>query len=484
VKRRSKIYKVITIVILLLIVVLCQVPFGITAEQVDNRSSRLTLHTLCDDVRCCPSQRVSITLVLRGEHLEKVISENISASESDSGTKPHQPKQIITTGSGVRLRVNPDTTSLVLQRLSIGTVLTVLQRSASTVRINGTKDYWYLVKDYSNTSGWVFGMQTFPFDNTHQGIMTSYREIIKRRSALPPKTLSEDLDFLLFIANILPNFKPDVKEITQILNQVEDRWNGLCPSNQNNSLQSFEPLLKTFKDLQPLENSDGYEEWKRIENLFKWCAYGIKLRAKPSESASVLGVLDLRTPVFIDFANQRKDAVNWVKINKIKINERHQNVVGWVDDPLVKRCAAIVNALRKKRPIAEFMSRQGVTYAITGSNRCSGSSSGSVHLSLPASIDTPFEIVEESDNQGWMEECSSMKRSTERRVVRIVEKLSFLFDGRTDFGEGQTNYWAFDQVSTSCSVFGGGSQTVTFTFQTEGGELFVKKILYDVQDQG
>lgn len=62
----------------------------------------------------------------------------------------------VVNGNGVRLRAEPNVSSAELDKLSLGTSVTPLQKTAKPSTINGKTAYWYQVKT-DKATGWVFG---------------------------------------------------------------------------------------------------------------------------------------------------------------------------------------------------------------------------------------------------------------------------------------------------------------------------------------
>lgn len=60
------------------------------------------------------------------------------------------------TGNGVRLRAEPNVSSAELDKLSLGTNVTPLQKTTKPSTVNGTAGYWYQIKT-DKATGWVFG---------------------------------------------------------------------------------------------------------------------------------------------------------------------------------------------------------------------------------------------------------------------------------------------------------------------------------------
>ena len=59
-------------------------------------------------------------------------------------------------GNGVRLRAEPNISSAELDKLSLGTSVTPLQKTTKPSTVNGNTGYWYQIKT-AKATGWVFG---------------------------------------------------------------------------------------------------------------------------------------------------------------------------------------------------------------------------------------------------------------------------------------------------------------------------------------
>ena len=89
--------------------------------------------------------------------------------------------QRITTASGVRVRVRPDTSADESARLQVGIVVEELERSQEKAKVGASEDYWYLVAAPGGVKGWVFGGLTAPFDAARREEI--YRRIADERLA-------------------------------------------------------------------------------------------------------------------------------------------------------------------------------------------------------------------------------------------------------------------------------------------------------------
>ncbi len=113
------------------------------------------------------------------------------------------PHKRITLGSGVRLRHDPESGCGQLDRLPLGTVVSVRKRTVSPSHVDGAEDRWYQVETPSGATGWVFGGLLLPFDQAHPE--QAYREIVERHLASEAGTLREEVEFLEFLARVCPN---------------------------------------------------------------------------------------------------------------------------------------------------------------------------------------------------------------------------------------------------------------------------------------
>lgn len=199
-----------------------------------------------------------------------------AAAPPEHGTSSSE--QIITTGSGVHLRPDPDLHSPPITRLSIGTVLkkVYLHPEPSSVS-SEAREIWYMVMGPGEKYGWVSGEQTEPFDADNP--WAAYKTIVERRLEISsPRTRPEDVDFLMFLARILPQ-QPmkNVERIKESLRRLEKR---LCQGGDATKLDP-EPILKTLASLDQeaaSTHSSTAEEVRNalgeIESSIRQC-YGI-----------------------------------------------------------------------------------------------------------------------------------------------------------------------------------------------------------------
>ncbi|WP_020503338.1 hypothetical protein [Lamprocystis purpurea] len=114
----------------------------------------------------------------------------------------------ITVVPGVRLRPDPEPGCGQLERLALGTVVTVRKRTVVPSRVDGVAGRWYQVESPAGISGWVFGGLLAPHDPTHP--LLSYGEILERHLASEPKSLRAELEFLELLARVRPTLAEDL----------------------------------------------------------------------------------------------------------------------------------------------------------------------------------------------------------------------------------------------------------------------------------
>lgn len=67
--------------------------------------------------------------------------------------------QLYITATNLNVRAEASTDSEVMFQVGEGVIGTIIERSPSTVEVNGNTDYWYLI-DVDGQEGWVFGHHT------------------------------------------------------------------------------------------------------------------------------------------------------------------------------------------------------------------------------------------------------------------------------------------------------------------------------------
>jgi hypothetical protein len=88
-------------------------------------------------------------------------------------------RERITTVSAMRVRRAPQVGAEEVQRLRLGTVVTVVARSANQETIAGKTDYWYRVNLPNNQTGWLFGGLLLDYNRAQRPRML--RDIIEAR---------------------------------------------------------------------------------------------------------------------------------------------------------------------------------------------------------------------------------------------------------------------------------------------------------------
>jgi hypothetical protein len=119
----------------------------------------------------------------------------------------------ITLGAGVLVRPDPQSGCGQLQRLPLGTVVSVTKRTAGTERIGDVEDRWYQVQTADGILGWVFGGLLAPFDPAHP--QQAYRVILERHAAAAGAAFRDEVEFLQFLgtgrAHLPPALSPDLE---------------------------------------------------------------------------------------------------------------------------------------------------------------------------------------------------------------------------------------------------------------------------------
>ncbi len=103
----------------------------------------------------------------------------------------------IITGSGVRVRREPDTSAQEISRLSLGTIVGVSGRSEAQETIGDMQDYWYQIVLEDGQQGWVFGSLTRPFELAKRTEI--YRDLMNARLRHEGLNFSDLIDFFHFL---------------------------------------------------------------------------------------------------------------------------------------------------------------------------------------------------------------------------------------------------------------------------------------------
>lgn len=107
----------------------------------------------------------------------------------------------ITTATGVRVRLEPSTSSLEVGKLKLGTVVTVVERSPSRETINGVAGSWVRIAPVEGVEGWIFGGFAMPYDEARLDAIA--RKIAADRLALAEPTFNDLTDLQALIDRVL-----------------------------------------------------------------------------------------------------------------------------------------------------------------------------------------------------------------------------------------------------------------------------------------
>lgn len=174
------------------------------------------------------------------------------------------PHKRITLGSGVRLRPDPESGCGQINRLSLGTVVSVLKRSIATARIGGVEDRWYQIQTPDGATGWVFGGLLLPFNQAHPE--QAYREIVERHLASEAGMLRDEVEFLEFLAHVRPNL-PEALVSDFELARLEGIDRAVAPFSLGLSPLSAPWMAEHLAELEPhvregyLWIHDAYWAW-------------------------------------------------------------------------------------------------------------------------------------------------------------------------------------------------------------------------------
>lgn len=113
----------------------------------------------------CTSYFVSPALMAGDPPPDEALSTSQSSEVPAGATAVSgDAKGRLISGAGVRLRERPSTSGKELARLSLGTEVIELERSAKDETIGGTSAPWLRIKTSEGKEGWIFGSFCRPFD--------------------------------------------------------------------------------------------------------------------------------------------------------------------------------------------------------------------------------------------------------------------------------------------------------------------------------
>ncbi|MFN0119724.1 MAG: SH3 domain-containing protein, partial [Blastocatellia bacterium] len=111
----------------------------------------------------------------------------------------------ITTGANVRMRDTPQTGGGEIAKLSIGTVVEVLEQTATKEKIGATEDYWLRVATGDGKTGWLFGGLTIPFNAAQRE--ATYLRIVTDRLKPEAKNFADELDLAGFLTRAIAEMR-------------------------------------------------------------------------------------------------------------------------------------------------------------------------------------------------------------------------------------------------------------------------------------
>jgi hypothetical protein len=106
--------------------------------------------------------------------------------------------ELVTHASGVRLRDKASPSGKEVAKIGIGTVLSVLEKSATEQKVGDDHNYWYRVKTQDGAQGWVFGAFTEEWDpkKGHAWVV----ELVEQKNLVDTMSLSDRDDLLKMLA--------------------------------------------------------------------------------------------------------------------------------------------------------------------------------------------------------------------------------------------------------------------------------------------
>ena len=111
-----------------------------------------------------------------------------------------QRSPMLVTMPNLNVRANASATATVVQKLSIGTVITPSERGRQKVVLNEVEDFWYKVTARGKT-GWVFGGFLKPFDATQKD--EAYQSIVRPRMRAEAKVFEDETDLYGFLTKAI-----------------------------------------------------------------------------------------------------------------------------------------------------------------------------------------------------------------------------------------------------------------------------------------
>lgn len=118
-----------------------------------------------------------------------------AAAPSSSGQAPG--RKLIVTAAGARLRERPETAAAEVGRLTLGSIVDEVERSAEKSRVGSAEEFWHLVSAPGGARGWVFGGLVTPFDPS--GRDAAYLKLANDRLANPAPTFADLSELVRFL---------------------------------------------------------------------------------------------------------------------------------------------------------------------------------------------------------------------------------------------------------------------------------------------
>ena len=177
----------------------------------------------------------------------------------------------LTTALNVRVRSNPKANAAEVSRLSLGTTVSILERTANKSTVGGKSDYWYRIspivaqKGQKPKDGWIFGGYLASLENTDRDEL--YRQIVGNYTKVQKTTFAEQTELVKFLDRVLPELrKPETQaELGFVRLQALKATLALIPFDRMN-----QSPYKTWTQAQDknIVYSEPSGEWYVRSNLF------------------------------------------------------------------------------------------------------------------------------------------------------------------------------------------------------------------------
>jgi hypothetical protein len=106
-------------------------------------------------------------------------------------------RKLIVTAAGARLRERPETAAAEAGRLTLGSIVDELERSAEKSRVGSAEEFWHHVNAPGGARGWVFGGLVAPFDPARRDAV--YLKLTNDRLANTAATFADLSELVRFL---------------------------------------------------------------------------------------------------------------------------------------------------------------------------------------------------------------------------------------------------------------------------------------------